>query len=390
MSKIGKKILTIGGATQDIYLSYRGTDLMRLTQSGSEQSYMLFESGAKIEVEEILYYTGGGATNSAVSFKRLGFDVSCFCMLGDDLAAKAVLDDLGKDGVDTSHIEISKKHPTAISFVINSLTRDRTIFAYRGANSFLKKEQIPFEAIESADQLYITSLSNESSKILSDIVKYAKKHKIPVAINPGSSQLSTGARELKESLKYIDTLILNSSEAKTFMGALVEGDKKYKKVFACDEAQLEPEEGVVEGQAPGQAPLLKTPLLHKDLYFSITNFFKEVMKMGPKIVVVTDGASGVYVSTGRFVLFHPSLKVDALDALGAGDSFGSCFVASMCRGLSVEEALFYGIVNSSSVIGHMGAKPGLLSYDKLEKRVKEIRKEMGEIEANSLQRYELE
>lgn len=329
------KVVTIGGATQDVYLHYQGADCMKIMEAGGERGYMLFESGAKVEVEKILYYTGGGATNSAASFKRQGFDVSSFCMIGDDQAGEAVLQDLKKEGVDVGSIIVSKKHPSGVSFVINSLRGERTIFAYRGSNGFLAKKDIPFKLIEQADQLYITSLSNKSAKILQDVVTHAKKHKIPVAINPGISQLSNGAQELKKSLKYIDVLILNRSEAKTFMGAFVECDKQ-------------------------------------TLYFSLTNFFKEVMKVGPKIVVVTDGANGVHVATGKEVFFHPSMKVDVVDTLGAGDSFGSCFVGGIRRGLSVQDALRCGIVNSASVICQIGAKPGLLSFKELDKRVKKV------------------
>ena len=142
-------------------------------------------------------------------------------MIGDDQAGKAILSDLKSEGVDVNNILVSKDHPSGISFVVNSLRRDSTIFAYRGSNRFLSVNDVPLDLIESADQLYITSLSNESAKILMTVVEHAKKHNIPVAINPGISQLSTGAKELKESLKHIDILILNSSEAKTFMEALV-------------------------------------------------------------------------------------------------------------------------------------------------------------------------
>jgi len=338
-------LVTIGGATQDIYLQYQGADCMKIMESSGERSYMLFESGAKVEVEKILYHTGGGATNSAVSFKRLGFDVACFCMIGDDQAGQAVLQDLKSESVDSSNIIISSTHSSGMSFVVNSLQRERTIFAYRGANEFLTEKDIPFEAIENAGQLYITSLSHESAKILSVIGEYAKTHNIPVATNPGISQLSTWAQELKKSLKYIDILILNSSEAKTFMGALV-------------------------------------ALRHENFYFSISNFFNEVLKMGPKIVVVTDGAQGVYVASENTIYFHPSLCVDVVDTLGAGDSFGSCFVGCLRYGLTIEDALRSGIVNSASVIGQFGAKPGLLLYEELQKRVKDLKPEM-------LQQYEL-
>lgn len=105
-----KKILTIGGATEDVYLDYEGADCMKIMQSEGEKNFLLFESDAKIEVDKVLYFTGGGATNSAVSFKRLGFDVSCFCMTGNDNEAKHILDVLKKEKVDTSNIVTSKKN----------------------------------------------------------------------------------------------------------------------------------------------------------------------------------------------------------------------------------------------------------------------------------------
>ena len=359
-----KKILTIGGATQDIYLHYAGADYMKMIETGGERGYMLFESGAKIEVEKLLYFTGGGSTNSAVSFKRLGFDVSCFCMVGDDEAGTIVLDDLSKEKVSTEYLVTSKEHGTGTSFVINSLRRERTIFAYRGANGHLEKKQIPLKAIEDADCVYITSLSHASSQILGDIVAHAKKHNVSVAINPGISQLAKGAQEIKCALEQIDIFILNLSEAKAFMGALVESDDSYKKAFACTQATSE--------QQPESPDLLAAPLLHENMYFSVPNFFKEVMKMGPKTVVVTNGAQGVYVAHEQQVYFYPSLAVSVLDTLGAGDAFGSCFVALRAQGIAIEQALKSGVVNSASVIQMLGAKPGLLLAEELEKRVHKL------------------
>jgi sugar/nucleoside kinase (ribokinase family) len=329
-----KKVVTIGGATQDIYLRYQGADSMKITGVHGEQSYMLFESGAKVEVEKVEYHTGGGATNSAVSFKRLGFDVSSICMIGDDEAGKSVIDDLEKEGVDTSAVVTTKKHSSGKSFVVNSPEGERTIFAYRGANRFLCDKDISFDLIDQADQLYITSLSHEASKFLEKICKRAKEKNVPVAVNPGISQLSAGASELSKCLKYIDILILNSSEAKTFMSSLIESDQRYKELF---------------------------------LYFSLPNFFKEVFKMGPKVVVVTDGSRGVYVATKEQELFKLALKVSVVDTLGAGDAFGSAFVGLLLHGASLEAALAGGIKNSASVIGKIGAKPGLLSHQEIGK-----------------------
>ena len=223
-------------------------------------------------------------------------------------------------------------------------------------------------------------MSHESAKILESVVEHAKKHNIPVAINPGVSQLCNkempayGAKELKKALKNIDVLIMNSSEARTFMGALVETDEKYKKSLTSKEPMPSTDKN-------GPA-LLMSPIFHENLYFSISNFFREVMKMGPKVVVVTDGARGVYVATENKILFHPSLKINVVDSLGAGDSFGSCFVGLLQKGFSIENSLRGGIVNSASVIRHIGAKPGLLNFVDIEKQIKNINEDM-------IKRYEL-
>lgn len=342
-----KKVLTIGGATQDIFLRYEGADLLSITKKDTVLNYMLFESGEKIEVENILNFSGGGATNSAVSFKRLGFEVSIFSQIGKDVEGSFVLKDLKKEKINRENIVINKKCNTGKSFIINSIRGERTVFAYRGANGYLSKSNLPINKIKNSDLIYITSLSYDSANLLPDIVKLAKKNKKTlVATNPGVSQLSKGTSKLIEALKHIDILILNSSEAKTFMQALIKLDKCYEKAFD----------------------------LCKD-YFSSNNFFKEVLKMGPKIVVITDGANGVYVANKEQVLFHKSIKTKIIDTLGAGDAFGSCFVASVALGFSIEQSLQNGIINSSSVISHVGAKAGLLTKNELEKKIKTISKD---------------
>lgn len=354
-----KKILTIGGATKDIYLHYEGTDCMTIKQKKADSKYILLKSGAKIEVENILSFSGGGATNSAVSFKRQGFDVCCFCKIGNDESGNFIKKELEKENIDYSKIITTDTHTTGTSFVINTLERERTIFAYRGANGHLSENELPCEIINNSDQIYITSLSHESSKLLPKIVEIAHKNKIPVAINPGISQLAKGEETLKKSLNFINTLIMNSDEAKSFMIALIESDETYKTILKSSRTKKD----ILVDNNPA---LLQSPLLHEDYVFSIRKFFKEVLKMGPKIVVITDGENGVYVAHKNKIMFHPSIKTKVVDTLGAGDSFGSCFVGSIAAGKTIEESLIRGIINSSSVISKIGAKPGLLNNKELD------------------------
>jgi len=353
-----KKILTIGGATQDIFIHYQDAQTVTLRTSEGDRSFIVLPEGKKVEINSIDCATGGGATNSAVSFKRLGFDVSTVVKLADDQAAQAVIKQLTNESIDTKNILHTKEGETGVSFIIPAPSSDRTVLVDRGVNASMNKDEFPFQIIQTADQLYITSLSGESSQLLLPISQEAKKHNVPVATNPGSSQLAAGADVLRESLPNIDILILNADEAKLFMLSLIQTSKTLSE-------QLKHEQ---EEEQPALPELLSCHLTYDGICFSLNDYFKEVLNRGPRIVVITNGAEGVYVAHESTIYYHPSIDTEVVNTVGAGDAFGSCFVASIIRGLSIEQALVNGIINASSVISYLNAKEGLLDQKELERR----------------------
>jgi len=365
-------ILTIGGATQDIFLKCQGADFMSITKRDSVDTYLIFGSGEKIEIDSTLNLTGGGATNSSVSFARQKFQTVCFCIVGNDIAGQAVKKKLEVEGVDTSCMTIDTHSNTGTSYIINSIQGERTIFTYRGANSSLKLNNLPFDKVKQIEQLYITSLSNQAAQLLPDILKVAHQRNIPVAINPGASQLSSGATILKECLPYIDILIMNSAEAKTFMFSLIESDDIYKTALASNPHAYNCSISVSEEQPY----LLNNPIPYEDLFFSIKKFFKTVLNLGPKIVVITNDCNGVYAATHDNFYFHPSIKVNVVDTVGAGDAFGSCFVGSLLKKYSIDDALRNGIMNSAEVLSHIGAKKGLGSLEAITKKTANLDKSL--------------
>jgi sugar/nucleoside kinase (ribokinase family) len=62
-------------------------------------------------------------------------------------------------------------------------------------------------------------------------------------------------------------------------------------------------------------------------------------------------------------------NVKALDRTGAGDAFGSGFVAALAKGLPIEDALTLGSANATSVVTQIGSKPGILKTQRV-KRMK--------------------
>jgi sugar/nucleoside kinase (ribokinase family) len=356
-----KKVLTIGGATLDTIIKYECMETMQIHKSHALLSYALLEEGAKIEVTDQTRFSGGGATNAAVSFKRQGYDVSFFGKVGDDQSGKDILAELKEYGIDVSNATVSKAHGTANSFVIPSLKGDRMVFAYRGANTNVLENELPKEAIQSCDFVYVTSLSKASAARLPEIVEIAKTHQVKVAINPGISQLVVGSGFVRDALHGIDILILNYDEAKQLMASLVSVDEGIRN--AVESASHE------HGEA-----LLDNRVDFEEMGFSLRYFIREVLKMGPEIVVVTDGGEGLYVGTNDALYFHEALKVPVVNTLGAGDSFGSSFVGSIYAGKSIEASICYGLVNSASVIAHPDAKTGLMDKVALELAVEEVPK----------------
>lgn len=360
-------VLTIGGATQDIIVRYKDAATMNLHTSHQDDDYLLLKEGSKIEVSELLYFSGGGANNTAISFKRLGFDVTTMLKIAADEQGAFVIQNLEEEGVNTDHVLIADTGRTGISIVIPSPSGDRVVFAFRGVNEELTLEELSLDTIASYDQIYLTSLSGSSSSLLLPIASLAKKYGISVATNPGTSQLEAGAPTLRESLPYIDTLILNSSEAKRFMHSLVQTDTRLIKKTSSAKTKKQPHH---------QPHLLEGPLHIENIWFNLSHFFQTILSLGPKIVVVTNGAEGVYCATKQTMYFHESIPCKAVNALGAGDAFGSGFVASLASGVDLENAIRYGIINATSVISHIDTKQGLLSLKELEKKSRLLDKKL--------------
>lgn len=353
------KVLTIGGATQDIIIEYQ-PDTSCVTVTNEHKTQMLAcKEGAKIEVKKLLYATGGGATNTAVSFSRLDFEASTFFKIGPDQAGEFIINKLKEEHV-KPYYQIIKLAQTGTSFIIPTPNKDRLIFVHRGANTTLAKDDIPDDLIAQQNFIYITSLTGQAARALPYITRKAKqlitKKGIRVVVNPGTSQLTSDVTTLKAALPDIDILILNADEMKLLMASLK------PRFFKSDTHSL-----IANGPL-----LLQETLLHESLAFTLIDYFKEILSYGVKRVVVTNGKEGVYVATIDTLYFHPGLLGTVVNTVGAGDAFGSCFTAMLALGLRIEDAIRAGVLQAQSVISYQDAKTGLLSIPMLEEKLKTI------------------
>jgi len=80
-------VITIGTATQDVFLKSRDFKVLKDERFITGQAEC-FALGAKIEVPDIFFTTGGGATNAAVTFARQVLKLPQFAKWGKTPPAK--------------------------------------------------------------------------------------------------------------------------------------------------------------------------------------------------------------------------------------------------------------------------------------------------------------
>ena len=261
---------------------------------------------------QLLHRRGG--TNTAVGFARLGLKTAWIGKLGDDQTGKTVLAELKKERVNTRLATVSVGKTSGYSIILDAKGHDRTILAHKGCNDELLPSDVRLSKIKTR-WVYCSSQMGRSLSTLIRIVNHAKREGISVAFNPSTYMIKNKRSTVRSLLRSTTALIFNKEEACLLVG---------------------------------EAPIRKT--------------IERIHKMGPKYVVVTDGKNGAWGSYGRDVWFCKAPNVKAVEATGAGDSFATGFVAGIMKGMEVDEAMKIGMVESASVIQHLGAKNILLTW----------------------------
>ena len=81
------------------------------------------------------------------------------------------------------------------------------------------------------------------------------------------------------------------------------------------------------------------------------------------ILIITDGSHGGRICSRGICSWYKGIKTKMVDSTGAGDAFGSGFVAALMSGKQIEEAIEWGKKQAANVVKFIGAKKGLMTAD---------------------------
>jgi len=316
--------ITIGGATRDVFIKSASLDV----HEADEPPFAIeacFPMGTKIDIDEMIFQTGGGATNAAATLALLGFKVATVSSVGQDPNGRDIADEFKRYGISDKFLQRDPDEQTAYSIIIVAGSGERTVLVYRGASRRLDPELVPWKKLR-AKWFYLTSLGGDIG-LCARILEHAEREGIRVAWNPGNGELRRGIAELEPLIRKVDVFNLNREEAAALTG-------------------------IGTGNLNGIIGRLRG--------------------LPKRILLVTDGLNGTYAADAEGVRHCGIVDVPRQNTTGAGDAFGSGFVAGLLKRNDVDYALALGTLNATGVIQKMGAKRGLLTELPSEEEISKV------------------
>jgi len=243
-------------------------------------------------VEGFRLTLGSSSAIFAHNLAVLGTHVGIVSKIGDDAFGKMALGWLEAGGVDLEHVSVSKTAGTGLS-VILAHPHERFILTYPGTMFELSYADLDFDYILSARHLHLSSffLHRALRPQITELFRRAKANGLTTSMDSNDDPEDRWGDDLQEVLKFVDIFFPNEREAKKIART--------------------------EDLAQAIAKLSQTvPLV--------------VMKLGPEGALARKGSQEWQAA---------QLRVNAIDVVGAGDSFDAGFIHRFVEGASVEECL---------------------------------------------------
>ena len=306
-------VVTIGSALVDIFISSKDFYLKKVDSA----LWLCQQYDEKIEVDSFKVTTGGGGSNTAIGFARMGFNTGVVAELGTDSWSELLLNDFKKEQVDTSLLTLEHKEETGGSVILLAPDRGRTIMVHRGAASMLDAKDIPDHALIDTRWIHLSSISGQQ-ETLQKIFALINEHKKQFSWNPGKAEIKL-LNEGKLNLTGVDVTVL---------------------------------------------------FVNQKEWDSLAPVHEQLHRQCVQIVVTNGDKGGSVYQLGQ--LHHQYLgggTVEVVDSTGAGDSFAVGYVTAILEGANIRNQADWGTKNAISVIAQVGAKAGLLGKEELEKAV---------------------
>ena len=249
---------------------------------------------------------GGDTSNAAIAAARQGARVGYITALGQDMPGDSFIRLWQREGVDSSTVLRTDRHPTGVYFVTHDAAGHYFLHYRAGsAAAMYAPADLPEAAIAGARILYLSGISQGISASACDAVfaaiSLARRNRVKVAYDTN----------------YRPRLWPPDRAAAVMHAAMAHADYVF----------------------PGEEDVrILTGLTDPD---AMLDFY---LRLGPKMVLLKMGEAGSYLATVDARVRIAPHPVVAVDATGAGDTFCGSFLARVLAGDRPEAAARYASV----------------------------------------------
>jgi len=253
----------------------------------------MFCSEIGIPLEKATSFTaipGGGVANVSIGLKKLKVKSGFIGEVGQDHFGTFLARTLTEHRVDTRGLKFTNKARTTLVFVSNTRDGERNFVFFRhpGADMMLAPEDIDESLILEASIFHFGSISMSSEPSLSATIRcleYSHKHHLLISFDPNLrpqvwTDLKQAKERIKKGIRQSDLVRMNTKELEFVSGTS-----------------------------------------------DIRKGSNEVLSCGPKMVIITDGEHGSFISTGKLFRFVKAFKVRVVDTTGCGDGFTAAILS---------------------------------------------------------------
>ena len=293
---MSKKIVVIGSCNTDMVINMDRLPLPGETLLGGR----------------FFMNSGGKGANQAVAAARLGGKITFIAKVGNDPFGIRSIDQYKAEGIGTKHVLIDKEHPSGVALILVDAHGENSIAVASGANANLTPQDVD-EARAVIEEGDIVLMQLETPiETVERAALIGKQMGKKVILNPAPAQSLSSSL-----LGCLYMLIANETEAEFISGIqIVDMD-------------------------------------------SVARAADIICSKGVENVVITLGSKGAFVKERGAYHQVPALKVKAVDATAAGDTFCGAICVALAEGKCITEAVEFANRAAAVTVTRMGAQSSL-------------------------------
>lgn len=233
---------------------------------------------------------GGKGANQAIAASRAGSKTVILTRLGNDEKGKQILENLNKNGVDTSYVEMVdgiENDCTRIKVNINDKNNKKERFT-EAINTFTPDMVQKYRNVILASKIIVCQLKTKK-EVTEELINFCYANNKPVVLTP----------DCPEKFRFSD---IKNKELYAKVAMIVCNKRECIQLFESDD-------------------------------------IPKYIKMFPNKLIVTYGGEGLLYHDGQQFVHIPAVKTDVVDTVGAGDTLTGNLCSFLLAGKDLKTAL---------------------------------------------------